>query len=473
MAAPLHCSMCSQQPSAMCICVFPPLLLCSVCKALHESGNEAIHIFQPISLVSASAQTHAKDHYVRICAAETWLQSRLSEVQQCDQAIRQAYEAAAERLKSYTEERLRALSNLSTALLELINYTKGEVTEHLLDSEYVPGNYISRVMWNFSNNTHPRTMEIFHWKVAITDQEILQVSFWTPCRELTQFHRKRKLDAESESGSQEIGSNLVPIAVNPLPDASKVVYVTPTFLRFFDCSTEQWEAKVGLDAVVQADETSSYGVLETGEVLLTGGGIGGQAWDSVYLLKQTGEVKRLSPMDKPRRRHALVVYGDWVYVFGGWSQTREKSTEKMHVQGMEYGDWRPMDDMLSERSSFNPCCSASLLYLCGGSGSSTAEVFSPLEELFSSLPFELPDSTETFSTLHADTLHIISKEFICQYPLHRQLTPYVNDRTQIWGSMTPIKRGSTVYFPFIIDVRGDVKVFHLENYEWEAVPNPD
>ena len=322
-------------------------------------------------------------------------------------------------------------------------------------------------------------MDVFHWKVSVSTKEIdaIQVSFWTPFEELSQFHAKRSFEADNPYPEGEvIGSFLDYKGPDSSVSPSTVVYVTSTSFRLFNCPTDQWQSQVPLRRPVQADETSSYGLLATGEVLLTGGGLGGAAWNSVYLLEGSGNVKELNPMRKPRRRHALLMHLGFAYIFGGWSQSREKSTEKIlaeSVDCLERCYWTAVADMLFERSSFNPCVYGALVYLCGGSGTQGAEVFEPVEELFAALPFELPESTETFSVVSESTLHIISKEFICRWQLNTQLSYYANDRNQIWGSMTPVCLRNLVYFPFIINSKGEVKRLDLADYEWAQIPSPD
>lgn len=431
-------------------------------------------------LLSEEALQEAREHYIRICAAEDWLKRSLEEVQKCDKAIREAYVKAAERLKVFTEERIQALGNLATALAGLIAVAREEINPYLIESREFSGSELGNLLWNFSNSVHPSSMEIFHWKVAISEREIdaIQVSFWTPFEEISQYHAKRGFNADIPYPESEIiGSFLDYQGPNSsAAPSTTVVYVASTSLRFFDCSTEQWQAKVPLSRPIQADETSSYAILETGEVLLTGGGIGGAAWNSVYLVDGYGEVRELNRLRKPRRRHALIIHLGFAYIFGGWSQTREKSSEKLRAESvscLERCYWTAMSDMLSERSSFNPCAYGALIYLCGGSGTEASEVFDPVEELYAALPFQLPESTETFAVVREDSLHVVSKEFICRWQVIKQLSYYANDRAQIWGSMTPIAMRDTVYLPFIIDVRGDVKKLDLSNYEWSQIPCPD
>lgn len=474
------CHLCTQAATSLCVCQSPPLALCSHCQELHQERSEGPHFPLPgLELPSEETVQQARDHYIRISAAGNWLHRSLEEVQKCEQAIREAYEKAAERLKNYAEERIQALMSLSVALTELISATSQEIVANLIEKRAFPRSQLGNLIWNFSNSVHPWSMDIFHWKVSTSTKEIdaIQVSFWTPFQELSQFHVKRSFQADNPyPEGQLIGSFLDYKGPDSCVSSSTVVYVTSSSLRFFDCSTDQWQSQVPLCRPVQADETSSYGLLATGEVLLTGGGLGVAAWNSVYLLNRHGTVIELNPMRKPRRRHALIIHLGFAYIFGGWSQTREKSTEKILAEScdcLERCHWTAMSDMLFERSSFNPCAYGALVYLCGGSGTETAEVFDPVEELFAALPFELPESTETFSVVSDSTLHIISKEFICRWQLNTQLCYYPNDRSQIWGSMTPVSLRNFVYFPFIIKNKGDVKRLDLSDYEWTQIPSPE
>ncbi len=62
-----------------------------------------------------------------------------------------------------------------------------------------------------------------------------------------------------------------------------------------------------------------------GKLCITGGLINGIATDQAEVLdvvSPTGKVKELPPMVEPRRWHATVGAGPFVFAFGGWNGTK-------------------------------------------------------------------------------------------------------------------------------------------------------
>lgn len=98
--------------------------------------------------------------------------------------------------------------------------------------------------------------------------------------------------------------------------------VTSTFLRFFNTSAWEYGPPVLLSTPIQADNGSTWVVLEDGRLFCCGGGQGSvQAgldlfWSAAYLLGRDGAVDELPRMLTARLAHGVIQVLR-LYVFGG------------------------------------------------------------------------------------------------------------------------------------------------------------
>lgn len=108
----------------------------------------------------------------------------------------------------------------------------------------------------------------------------------------------------------------------------KLLQVTSTFLRFFNCEISTWEQRVSLDTKIKADEYSSWLILKDGRLLCSGGGnhhIGysegckdySVSWKKAYIIDYYGIVDSLPRMISARSSHGIIEVQQLVYVFGG------------------------------------------------------------------------------------------------------------------------------------------------------------
>lgn len=107
-----------------------------------------------------------------------------------------------------------------------------------------------------------------------------------------------------------------------LLDCLKLVEVTRTFLRIFNCRTTAWGPKVFLKAIPKGDDCGTWAILEDGHLFYSGGmtsnlqtGTGG-ASVCAYLLGRDGAVEELPSILAARMSHGVIQVRD-LYIFGG------------------------------------------------------------------------------------------------------------------------------------------------------------
>lgn len=102
--------------------------------------------------------------------------------------------------------------------------------------------------------------------------------------------------------------------------SGELVQVTDTSIHFFNWQASVWGPRVLLSALIRADDSSTWVVLEDGSLFCSGGGkhhtgASLQAWNEAYLLSRIGAVRKLGLM-VARAYHGVIQTGH-IYLFGG------------------------------------------------------------------------------------------------------------------------------------------------------------
>lgn len=96
--------------------------------------------------------------------------------------------------------------------------------------------------------------------------------------------------------------------------------VTATHIAFFRCGTSTWEPAIRLRTQIQADQYSSWLILENGRLFCSGGECqsgGLQGRQEAYLLRRNGIVDSLPLMLCARYRHGAIEFHSSIFLFGG------------------------------------------------------------------------------------------------------------------------------------------------------------
>lgn len=95
--------------------------------------------------------------------------------------------------------------------------------------------------------------------------------------------------------------------------------VTPTFLRFFHCSTSTWGPQIRLSRPIKPDNSCTWVMLKDGRLFCSGGSNCQAKWEFLtvaYFLSRYGTVVQLPHMQTARNSHGAIQVSH-LYVFGG------------------------------------------------------------------------------------------------------------------------------------------------------------
>lgn len=196
--------------------------------------------------------------------------------------------------------------------------------------------------------------------------------------------------------------------------------------------------------------SSSWCVLPSEEVLITGGSLTGHSQNSV--LKFSGKervVSEMEGMNVARRCHASVYWEGGGYVFGGVLEE-----EKMRVcerYDWKLGEWREIAQMHERRAYMGCCVYQDLLIICGGGETSSLEIYHPSLSHFSLIPISLIDLCDVTTLLSLDTsILVFHGNFTGEVSRLDPQTGQVCRESKFcygnsWSCCAPVRCGDVVY----------------------------
>jgi len=232
--------------------------------------------------------------------------------------------------------------------------------------------------------------------------------------------------------------------------------IAPTTLHLFLPKSRMWRS-VQLTSRILVDKSSSWALASEGYFICTGGGAGvnfnsdaSDDYDVAFKVQQSGRVSVLACMNVKRKWHGSIAVKERCYVFGGVSADQDiSSTEKLSLEDAESEPWIQGSDMLSPRSSFNPCVHEGSIYLLGGK-TANCEVFHCESETFDALPLSLDYS-------HSSSVEVKGRLVIllCGKMLREVEAGQFSEQNHSWnyvcGNMNPVISGNFCYIPQAYD----------------------
>lgn len=172
--------------------------------------------------------------------------------------------------------------------------------------------------------------------------------------------------------------------------------VDRTKLELFEVDTETWGSSVPLSDAIEA-RNSSFLLLPSQGLLCIGG------YDSKYhtflrdafLISYQGAVRLLPALAIARSGLGLIEHEGVVWGFGGRDVRVSVAVERLRLEG---GEWELGREMSTARAYFNPVEYQKEAYLCGGL-TSTCEAYSFPSDIYRTLPYQLPECSESLTTL--------------------------------------------------------------------------
>lgn len=196
--------------------------------------------------------------------------------------------------------------------------------------------------------------------------------------------------------------------------------IRPDHIRLFSCESLTWGKRVPLltfplPGPIRVSNWSASVLLRSGEALICGGHEPRDIADTYRIEVETGVVERLGDMRGPLSCHGLVQYLGWVYSFGGYLD--RATLTRAERLSLAQGQWHSLPPMLTPRRCFTPVLLSHFIYLCGGADTHLCERFSPCSDLYTSLPFTLPEDYDTRAVVHGSCLVAFGSRMVTKIDL--------------------------------------------------------
>lgn len=228
--------------------------------------------------------------------------------------------------------------------------------------------------------------------------------------------------------------------------------ISPTTLHLFLPNSRMWR-NVPLTSPIIVDKSSSWAQVSEGNFICTGGGAGQDThsdadadFNVAFKVLRSGVVGVLASMNVKRKWHGSIAVKGRCYVFGGVSGGQDiSSTERLSLEDVDSGSWVRLSDMLSPRSSFNPCERQGSIYLLGGK-TSQCEVFYQTSETFEQLPFSLQCGHTSTVEVEGRLVVLLSTAMLREVR-DGEFRQQSHHWQYVCGNMNPVLSGNECYIP--------------------------
>jgi len=194
----------------------------------------------------------------------------------------------------------------------------------------------------------------------------------------------------------------------------------------------------------RVDKSSAYALMASGDVFCCGGQPAGK--HAYYIGTQSAKMTILPNMHHGRARPGVITFNNLPYVFGGRNVKLELSSCERFLPS---DSWELFPRSLRKpRSGFSPVLWNSLIYLPGGSGADTVEVFDPVKLEFRTLELALPKTGRSLSFMHDGQLYMLIGNDMVLVNLQEGKLSNATLQTEIktWSPIAPVVSGGKVLF---------------------------
>ena len=365
------CAFCEGQPEKICLCDFPPVVLCLQCRNAHEDKSKsASHTYVSATLFekigSREALDQAKEREFTLGRRKREL---MSEVQHMDRCISEAEATFNELQEKITEIREKLISELHRRRDEasrLLDMTFAAINEHLFDSDYEPEDALTQQIWR----QEPLTLRPFQYQVRGLAPVLALVA------------------------------DLVPVSWSSLSLSieAPLSFVSSNTLRTYSPQSGTWSA-LPLSQEIGLSKHSSLVVYDQTKLFVCGNNPGSKL--NCLITCSSGAVQPLPDTIRARNLPGLAVAQKSIYIFGGKDERGivinvcEKRRER---------DWTQLPNSGYKRWGFNPCVHTSKIYLLGGEPQSGSEAFDLPSQTFSKLQLEIGNGLAAAIAMERDIL---------------------------------------------------------------------
>jgi hypothetical protein len=184
-------------------------------------------------------------------------------------------------------------------------------------------------------------------------------------------------------------------------------------------------------------EMAAWSKVDEDHVIITGGKKGSIISRDVFLIHLKDlTVVQLKPMIRNRYLHGIISTSKYLLIFGGMHKSSLKECEALNLSNYT---WDTIPDMHSPRHGFTATHYNSLIFLAGGRGNSSIELFSPETHTFTKLAVSLPKSINCSTAVCVDEgVLIFSGDNLYMYSIQDSLLDLGTIDYNVWWSNTPV-----------------------------------
>lgn len=435
-----RCEGCREPATSLCVCTFPWPKFCSSCSESHLSTTRSKHKLEPLAartfLYGPEALPAYYDRQYVVSKSLDYLQLSRNEMKQCQEQVE-----------------------------ELIQTIQSKVNL-----------WISATRQQLSSILKTAEQEITEMEAAI---ENLRFNVRGSGRELEEMvERARREDVERVKDKVnlikcEFKPYLLTAALSEILSLSlqpSLLHSTPCILHFLSESQQILKYSLSDNMLYRCPSLRDLPLFsgaawcllgEKYEYLYSGGQHNAEVMKGCWVVNSGRmQVRNTGEMMYARYLHTLVGTQDVVYALGGNGGSR--GIRECEEYRRETGKWARIADMHERRFGATGCLYKSSVYIAGGVGSDTAEVYSPQVNQFTRLSLTLPSNNKfTTALVLADTLIILQEANMYQWSLSHsnkslQPTHPLPQASNWYSPLQPFVHQSNLYF-----LRNDYEIWRL------------
>lgn len=190
---------------------------------------------------------------------------------------------------------------------------------------------------------------------------------------------------------------------------------------------------------------AAWSMTEDEKLIISGGFDGNPRNSTVVYNLITNKAERAGNMVIGRYHHVLISLGKYIYAIGGISNQIVKKCERFSLEKKE---WTTIGNLIIGRENPGACSHNNKVYICGGSGIESLEVFSPMSGKFNLLSLRLPSPGKCCVFPYDNFLYILQKENIYMVQTLKLALSTVGsvENNDWWSPCEAQVRSNTIFF---------------------------
>lgn len=427
------CALCGQQPPVIfCLCSSTPVCVCQNCITAHSQspGNHDISPIQDFPYATAVSMDLYKKTKLGVAQGIVFVEA-------IERQEARNYELVKKKIEDYAQLAHFFADSLHNTLITTLGGLKASLQKTLRTPQ-------SPEIVEFVLNHGQRMQEVQLDLYDVAVLEGLEASSQLLSATLTEFKGKDFADyllAHMKAGY--LGKEVPRKTVVSGPTDVYLPVIHRNILRKYYSGESRSLGLIEFPFCPRVDESSSYALMTSGDVFCCGGQLAGK--HSYYIGTLSAKITILPNMHQGRARAGVVTFNNLPYVFGG----RNGKVGLLTCERFLPSDtWELFPrSMHKARSGFSPVLCNSLIYLPGGSGAATVEVFDPVQLMFRTLELTLKPG-KSLSFLYEEQLHILVGSDMFIVNLQEEKLKNANLQTEIktWSPIAPIVSAGKVLF---------------------------